>query len=299
VRVTRRAFLAGSAGVLALAACGTTSDTGATVLNISAIPDQDQEKLNRLYGAVADRFGAATGLEVRYRRVTDYTAVVRAFEVGDVQLAWMGGLTGVQARNRVAGATAIVQRDIDADFHSVFIATRSSGLTPFDDVSGIRQLAGHTFTFGSETSTSGRLMPQYFMGKGGLAMSELRGKPGFSGSHDATIEAVASRSFEAGVVNEQVWKAAVAAGKANLGDVIVLWRTPGYADYHWLARPDVESLARAGTTRAITDLLLGLDAANPQDAEILKLFGATRFIATKNSNYDQIEAVAREQGLLG
>lgn len=300
MRMTRRAFLAGSAGVLVLAACSpTNSDTRASVLNISAIPDQDQEKLNRLYGAVADRLAAATGLEVRYRRVTDYTAVVRAFEVGDVQVAWMGGLTGVQARNRVAGATAIAQRDIDADFHSVFIATPSSGLRPFDDISGVRQLAGHTFTFGSETSTSGRLMPQYFMGKGGLAVSELRGKPGFSGSHDATIEAVASRSFEAGVVNEQVWEAAVAAGKVNPADVIVLWRTPGYADYHWLARPDLDSVAGAGTTQKVTDLLLGLDVANPQDAEMLELFGATRFIATKNSNYDQIEAVAREQGLLG
>jgi phosphonate transport system substrate-binding protein len=301
VRMTRRAFLGGSAGVLALAACGTNSDTDAAVLNISAIPDQDQEKLNRLYGAVADRFAAATGLEVRYRTVVDYQAVVRAFEVGDVQVAWMGGFTGVQARNRVEGATAIAQRDIDADFHSVFIATRASGLRPFGDIAGLRQLAGHTFTFGSETSTSGRLMPQYFMDKGGLAVSELRGKPGFSGSHDATIEAVASRSFDAGVVNEQVWeswKAGVAAGKPNVGDVVVLWRTPGYADYHWLARPDLDSVAGPGTTQAITDLLFGLDAANPQDAEILELFGATRFIATKNSNYDQIEAVAREQGLL-
>jgi phosphonate transport system substrate-binding protein len=295
--MTRRAFLGGSAGVLTLVACRTNMDTGAS-LNISAIPDQDQEKLNRLYGAVADRLAAATGHAVRYRTVTDYTAVVRAFEVGDVQVAWMGGLTGVQARNRVPGATAIAQRDIDADFHSVFIATRSSGLSPFDDISGLRQLAGHTFTFGSETSTSGRLMPQYFMDKGGLAVSELRGKPGFSGSHDATIEAVASRSFDAGVVNEQVWKSAVAAGKPNVGDVVVLWRTPGYADYHWLARPDLDSVTGAGTTQAITDLLLGLDAADPQDAEILELFGATRFIATKNSNYDQIEAVAREQGLL-
>jgi phosphonate transport system substrate-binding protein len=103
------------------------------------------------------------------------------------------------------------------------------------------------------------------------------------------------------VVNEQVWeawKAGAAARKPNVGDVVVLWRTPGYADYHWLARPDLDSVAGAGTTQAITDLLLGLDAANPQDAEILELFGAKRFIATKNSNYDQIEAVAREQGLL-
>lgn len=298
MRMTRRAFLAGSAGVLALAACGTDSGADAAVLNISAIPDQDQEKLNRLYGALADRFAAETGLETRYRTVVDYRAVVRAFDVGDVQVAWMGGLTGVQARNRVPGATAIAQRDIDADFHSVFIATRSSGLRPFDDISGVRQLAGHTFTFGSETSTSGRLMPQYFMDMGGLAVSELRGKPGFSGSHDATIEAVASYSFDAGVLNEQVWDAAVQAGEVSLDDVIVLWRTPGYADYHWLARPDLDSVAGAGTTQAITDLLLGLDNANPQDAEILDLFGATRFVPTKNSNYDQIEAVAREQGLL-
>jgi len=302
MRMTRRAFLAGSAGVLTLAACGTSSDTDATVLNVSAIPDQDQEKLNRLYGAVADRFADATGLETRYRNVVDYRAVVRAFEVGDVAVAWMGGLTGVQARNRVDGATAIAQRDIDADFHSVFIATRDSGLRPFDDISGVRQLAGHTFTFGSETSTSGRLMPQYFMDEGGLAVSELRGKPGFSGSHDATIEAVASHSFDAGVLNEQVWearKATVEADEVNLDDVVLLWRTPGYADYHWLARPDLDSVAGAGTTQAITDLLLGLDTANPQDAEILELFGATRFITTENSNYDQIEAVAREQGLLG
>jgi phosphonate transport system substrate-binding protein len=301
MRMTRRTFLAGSAGVFALAACGTNGDTGATVLNISAIPDQDQEKLNRLYGALAERFAEATGLDVRYRTVIDYRAVVSAFEVGDVQVAWMGGLTGVQARDRVPGAKAIAQRDIDADFHSVFIATRSSGLQPFDDVSGLRQLAGHTFTFGSETSTSGRLMPQYFMDKGGLAVSELRGKPGYSGSHDATIEAVASRSFDAGVVNEQVWEArkdAVAAGEPNLDDVIALWRTPGYADYHWLARPDLDSVAGTGATQAITDLLLGLDAANPRDAEILELFGATKFITTTNSNYDQIEAVAREQGLL-
>ncbi|MEE9242576.1 MAG: putative selenate ABC transporter substrate-binding protein [Mycobacterium sp.] len=299
MRVNRRAFLAGSAGLLTLTACGTNSDTDATVLNISAIPDQDQEKLNRLYDAVADRFAAATGLKVRYRPVVDYRAVVRAFEVGDVQVAWMGGLTGVQARNRVPGATAIAQRDIDADFHSVFIATTDSGLRPFDDISGLQELAGHTFTFGSETSTSGRLMPQYFMDEGGLALSELRGKPGFSGSHDATIEAVASRSFDAGVVNEQVWESAVAAGEPNLDDVIVLWRTPGYADYHWLARPDLGSEAGEGTTQAITDLLLGLNLEDPKDAEILDLFGAKKFIPTKNSNYDQIEAVAREQGLLG
>lgn len=298
----------GSLGLLALAGCSDDTGTdsgaagpnqaGAAVLGISAIPDQDPELLNRLYPMVADRFAEATGLQVAYRPVTDYTAVVRAFEVGDIHLAWMGGLTGVQARSRVPGATAVAQRDIDAEFHSVFIATTASGLAPFDDTSGLAALAGHTLTFGSQTSTSGRLMPQYFMQQAGLAESDLKGSPGFSGSHDATIEAVASGSFEVGAVNEQVWKKVQDAGEVDVDEVVVLWRTPGYADYHWLVRPDLDETFGDGTTDEVTDLLFGLDAADADDKAILDLFGAMAFVPTENGNYDQIEAVAKDQGLL-
>jgi len=299
--VNRRTVLAGSAGLLLLSACGRGkggAHAAAGPLTVSAIPDQDPERLHRLYSSVADRFAKATKLRVAYRPVTDYTAVVRAFEVGDVQMAWMGGLTGVQARNRVRGAMAVAQRDIDADFHSVFIASKRSGLTPFEDVAGLRGIAGHSLTFGSETSTSGRLMPQYFMQQGGLNQADLKGKPGFSGSHDATIQAVASGSFEVGAVNEQVWTATKKAGKVNLGDVVVLWRTPGYPDYHWLMRPDVDDTFGTGTAQAIKDLLFGLDPSKPDDAAILELFGAKSFIPTQNGNYDRIEAVARDLGLL-
>jgi phosphonate transport system substrate-binding protein len=296
--VSRRTALLGAGTGLLLAACGSSSGAQRDRLAISAIPDQDPELLNRLYPALADRLADATGLDVEYRPVTDYTAVVRAFELGDVQLAWMGGLTGVQARARVPGATAVAQRDIDADFHSVFIAHESAGLAPFDDVDGLRTLAGHSLTFGSETSTSGRLMPQRFLQQAGVAIDDLKGTPGYSGSHDATIELVAGGSFETGAVNEQVWKATVDAGEVDLSSVEVLWRTPGYADYHWLARPDIDETFGAGTTQQVVDLLLGLDAADPDDAEILELFGAESFVATRNANYDAIEATARELGLL-
>jgi phosphonate transport system substrate-binding protein len=298
--VSRRGLLLGSAGLLALTACGGGGDTRAAPgsLMISAIPDQDPEKLNRLYPKLAGLLADATGLEVEYRPVADYTAVVRAFEIGDIHLAWMGGLTGVQARTRVRGAKAIAQREIDADFHSLFIANQSSGLAPFDDVAGVRALAEHTFTFGSETSTSGRLMPQYYLRQGGFDEAGFKGKPGFSGSHDATIEAVANGSFEAGAVNEQVWKSTQDAGQVDLSNVVVLWRTPGYADYHWLARPDLDDTFGAGTTRSITDRLLGLDIGNAADKGVLELFGATSFVTTDNAKYDRIEDIAREQGLL-
>lgn len=137
---SRRQFLLGAGavggtGLLALSGCGddapatgvSTQAAASGPLSISAIPDQDPELLNRLYPALAERFAEAAGLEVTYRPLTDYTAVVRAFEVGDIHVSWMGGLTGVQARSRVPGAVAIAQRDIDAAFHSVFIASTASG----------------------------------------------------------------------------------------------------------------------------------------------------------------------------
>lgn len=297
--VSRRTLLLGGSASIGLGVFGCSSRSAAAQeLGISAIPDQDPELLGRLYPAVAARFADATGLKISYRPVIDYTAVVRAFEIGDIHLAWMGGLTGVQARSRVPGAMAIAQRDIDADFHSLFIANAGSGLRPFDQLDGLRSLAGHTLTFGSETSTSGRLMPQFFMRQAGLGEDQLRGKPGYSGSHDATIELVASGSFEVGAVNEQVWKSAVAAGEVDESKVIILWRTPGYADYHWLARPDLDETFGAGTREKMLNLLLGLDRSNESDAELLKLFGATSFVRTENSAYDQIEDVARDLGLL-
>ena len=307
LELSRRHLLLGALAIPVLAACGGPAGSAGSggsaaatrsTLGISAIPDQDPELLNRLYGTVADCVAAATDLRVEYRPVTDYTAVVRAFQRGDIHLAWMGGLTGVQARELVPGATAIAQRDIDADFHSLFIANRSAGLEPFDDVSGLTALAGSSLTFGSETSTSGRLMPTYFMEQAGLAIDDLSGPPGFSGSHDATIEAVASGAFEVGAVNEQVWTATEEAGDVDLSDVVVLFRTPGYADYHWLARPDVDDVFGEGTTQRLQDFLLGLEEGGEKEAEILELFGAETFIEADDAAYDELEEVARAQGLL-
>ncbi len=170
-------------------------------------------------------------------------------------------------------------------------------MQPFTDVSGLKSLAGHSLTFGSETSTSGRLMPQYYLQQAGLDVAQLKGKPGFSGSHDATIAAVAAGSFETGAVNEQVWTSTTKAGKVDLSKTVVLWRTPGFADYHWLARP-TSTNATARQNQKITDALLGLKKSNADDAAILDLFAASSFIPTKNSTYDQIQTVASFLGLL-
>lgn len=263
---------------------------------ISAIPDQDPEKLNRLYGKLAEYLKAELGVEVVYKPVTDYTAVVNAFKTGDVDMAWFGGLTGVQARLQVDGAQAIIQRDIDEKFRSVFIANVATGIQPFEDISGLMGLKGRTFTFGSESSTSGRLMPQFFMRQAGLSLSDLKGEPGFSGSHDKTIKLVEAGSYDAGALNAQVWEARVKSGEVDTSKVIVIWRTPPYYDYHWIVRPDVEQNFGAGFIGRVKQAFLALDQANPTHKEILDLFGTQKFIETKNENYADIEAIGREIG---
>lgn len=266
------------------------------VLRISAIPDQDPEKLQRLYGLVADYLSAEVGIPVAYVPVTDYTASVSAFRVGDLDLVWYGGLTGVQARLQVPGAQAIAQRDIDPEFHSLFIAGAASGLAPFDDVEGLTALAGHTFTFGSETSTSGRLMPQYYLEQAGVDLADFAGEVGFSGGHDKTIALVEAGTYDAGAVNEQVWASRLEAGDVDASKVVVLWRTPPYFDYHWVLHPGAVADFGPDLPDRIAQALFALDPAEPGDAAILDLFGAQRFIPTTNDNYDQIEAVGRAIG---
>lgn len=274
-----------------MVACGgnaASQESAAEPFVIGAIPDQDPELLQRLYGKL--------GVSVVYKPVTDYTAAVTAFKVGDLDMVWFGGLTGVQARLQVDGAQAIAQRDIDEQFHSVFIANTDSGVEPVDDVSGLAELKGHTFTFGSESSTSGRLMPQYYLKQAGVALSDFSGEPGFSGSHDKTIKLVEAGSYETGVLNEQVWQSRVDAGEVDLEKVAVIWRTPSYFDYHWVIRPDVNERYGGDFVERVQAAFLKLDPSVPEQKEILDLFGAQKFITTENANYDQIEAVGREIG---
>lgn len=265
-------------------------------LVIGAIPDQDPEVLQRQFDLLASYLSEQLGVPVEYKSVTDYAASVTAFRVGDLDLVWFGGLTGVQARLQVPDAQALVQRDIDENFHSVFIATKASGIEPFEDINGLTQLKGHTFTFGSDSSTSGRLMPQYFLSQAGVTLNDFKGEPGFSGSHDATIELVESGSYEAGALNESVWDKRVEAGEVDLDQVQLLWRTPPYHDYHWVARPDLAERYGEDFLDKITQAFLKLDPNNPEQKEILDLFGAGKFIPTSNDNYTQIEVVGRQIG---
>lgn len=225
----------------------------------------------------------------------DYSAVVTAFSQGGLDLAFFGGLTGVQARLRSPGSQVIAQREQDARFHTKFIARAD---LPIDSLAGLKSLASDlTLTFGSENSTSGHLMPRHFMNQAGIDPDkDFRSLPNYSGSHDLTWKLVESASFDVGVLNEDVWDRAVGGGQVDLEKVRVFYTTPDYFDYNWTVNPNVENEFGQGFTKSLKDALLSLNPV--EHGEILDLFSTQKFIASHNDNYAEIETVARSLGII-
>lgn len=266
-----------------------TAANGDNVLHISAIPDFDQAELTRNFDDFAAYLSEETGMEVEYVPVVDYSSVVTSFARGDIDLVWFGGLTGVQARSQVPDAEAIAQRPQDAEFQSVFIKQKGLDLNAIEDTKDI------SFAFGSESSTSGHLMPRYFLSEAGINPEEdFSAEPVYSGSHDRTVELVAAGSAQAGVVNGQYWEKGVADGSIDPEKVEQYYVTPEYYDYNWTIG-NVDEKFGAGTKEKIKAAIL---EATPEDTTIMDLLSADKFIETKNANYDIIKQVATELGII-
>jgi len=262
-------------------------------LRFSAIPDQNSTELAEKFAPLARHLSEALGVQVQYVPSRDYQATVEMFRNGDIDLAWFGGLTGVQARHLVDGARAIAQGDSDPSYYSYFIANRSTGLQASDTFP--ENLGSFRFTFGSESSTSGRLMPEYFIREAaGKSPDEFFENPvGYSGSHDKTAELVASGQFEVGVINYKVYDQRVKEGKTDPDLVRVIWRTPPYADYNWTVRPDLDTKLGEGFTARLQQALISID-----DPSLLSALPREKLIPASNEEYDGIREVARELGML-
>ena len=274
----------------ALALLGSMAAMAQTnTLRVSAIPDEAPTELQRKFAPLGDYLAKETGLAVQFIPVTDYAAVVEGLATNKIDMAWLGGFTFVQARQRTqGGAVPIVQRAEDEKFTSKFIVPIDS------DAKTLADLKGKTFAFGAASSTSGSLMPRFFLLKAGIEPERDFKTVAYSGAHDATVAFVAAGRAGAGVLNASVWDKLVEAGNPNAAKVRVLATTPPYYDYNWTVRPGLD----ATLTKKLTDAFLKLDAAKPADKEILALQRASRFIPTKSSNYDGIEAAGKAAGLI-
>jgi len=277
-------------GLMALA-FGLLTATGASaqeVLRLTAIPDESPTELARKAEPLIQYLSAKLGMKVEYTPVTDYAAAVETLVNKKVDMAWFGGFTFVQSYVRSGGKTVpLVQRAEDEKFRSVFITTDP-------DIKTLADLKGKTVTFGSQSSTSGHLMPRSFLMEAGLDPDKDFKRVAFSGAHDATIAAVASGKVQAGALNISVWDKFVADKKVDTSKVRAFYTTPTYYDYNWTVHADMP----AALQKKIVDAMTSLSPDTPEGAAILKLQRASQFVPTKVENYKGIEAAAKGAGLL-
>ena len=253
----------------------------------TAIPDQDETRLVERFSHFARYLEAKLGTPVKYVPVKTYPAAVTAFINNDVQLAWFGGFTGVQARRAVPGSEAIAQGVEDVNFKSYFIANSETGLKSSKDFpAGIE---GKTLTFGSRSSTSGRVMPEYFIRKhfAGKGPEEIFSRVGFSGDHSRTLQLVQSGAYQVGVLDYTVYEVEKKAGRVDESRVSVIWESPTFPDYQFTIRANVDKQFGPGFKDKVKQAILSL-----ADPEILGYFARSKFIAASNDEYAPIEEVA-------
>jgi phosphonate transport system substrate-binding protein len=271
---------------LALCASAVTS-FAADVLRVSAIPDEAPTELLRKFKPLGAYLEQQTGMKVEFVPVADYPAVVEALATDRLDMAWLGGFTFVQVNQKTGNAIPLVQREQDAQFTSKFI-------TSDPNVKSLADLKGKTFAFGSISSTSGSLMPRYFMLQDNIKPETWFSRVAYSGAHDATAAWVQAGKVDAGVLNASVWDKLVNSGKVDTSKVKVFATTPAYFDYNWTVRGTLDP----ALAEKLKQAFLALDPANPAHKAILDLQAASRFIATKPENYKGIEDAARAADLL-
>lgn len=260
--------------------------------NFTAIPDQDETQLKERFSKLAVYLSDKLDVEVKFIPVKSYAASIAAFRNNQVQLAWFGGLSGVKARQIVPDAIAIAQGVEDPNFHSYIIANKSTHLNFSKEFP--KEIKGETFTFGSKGSTSGRLMPEYFIRQHfHKPPQEIFKKVGFSGNHTKTIELVQSGAYETGAVNFKVWDRELKKGNIDTSKVKVIWKTPAYPDYQFTAHGNLDKVYGKGFTKKLQTALIEL-----KDKNILNAFPRTGFIKAKNSDFEPILEVGKKIGLI-
>ena len=260
-----------------------------TVLRVTTIPEEAATEQMRKFGPLTKYLERMVGTKVDFVPVNDYPAAVEALVNKQVELVWFGGFTYVQAQIRSGGKIVpIAQREEDTKFRSVFITQTNSGIKRLAD------LKGKQVSFGSQSSTSGHLMPRSFLLEAGIDPDKDFKRVAYSGAHDATIASVVSGRVDAAALDITVWRKFVTENKVDTSKVDVFYTTPPYFNYNWSVHADMPAAQREKITAALLDLNMN----NPEGKEILTLNRATKYIPTKPENYKGLESAGRSAGLI-
>ena len=279
-----RVLLAGTAYALVLALTGAAPPPAE--LHVGMVPDAGATRVSIEQKAPLQQYLAAhLHRPVSLMIPTNYNATVEALGNGSLDIAYLGGLTYVKAHARY-GAVPLVQRDVDRQFHALFITRTDSGIV------SLGQLRGKSFCFGDINSTSGHLMPELIFRKAGIHPKTDLAATRYTGSHLATAQAVATGACDAGAIDQTVFEQLIRTGKLAPGQLRLFYTSQPFADYVWVARRDLDPGAAAAFSQALIALKPG------RDQPVLDVLRGTTYVPAQDNIYDGIRATAKALGLL-
>lgn len=256
-------------------------------IRVAVLPDQSIDVLLRKHEPLMDYLERSTSLDFELVVPNDYEDLLDRFDNGHVELAWFGGLTFVRAEQR-SQAVPLVLRDVDLRFTSCYLAAGSDTRTM------IAQFKGEKFSFGPGLSTSGHLMPRYFLDEDGLNPEQFFASVRHSDGHDQTAKWVSEGEVALGVANCIIVQSMLADGRLNSNEIHIVQTTPSYSDYVWAVKKTLDAREKS----AILNAFLELDVSVPEHRALLRLQGANVYLPAGIKDFDMVRLAARRAGLL-
>ena len=273
-----------------LIACDNQSTSGEPlpeVLRIGILPDDNEQSLRRRHTPLFDYLSQELSLTYEFVIPESYADLLAQFTEGKIDLAYFGGFTFVKAQ-QMSGAIPVVMRDIDTRFTSYLITNKKHAGKNVNDFKNM------TLSFGSKLSTSGHLMPRYFLTKKIGEPETFFGHILYSGAHDATVKNVKDDIAAIGAVNANILDTMFQNGQITHNDIHIINETPPYPDYVWAVPPRINQSGRLKLRNAFLSLL----PTDERHAEILRSAGANGFLPASNSEFTPLLKIAIESGLL-
>ena len=255
-------------------------------LRVGLIPNQNPESVEANYEPFGEYLSEQLGREVELTVPTSYGAVVEAMVNDELDLAYFGGLTYVQARNRgevTPLVTEINPRTGDTTYRSVIIVPADS------EVQEVSELEGRDFAFGSVSSTSGSLYPAIMLRDAGIDYRTDLGNFNYTGGHDATAQAVSNGGVDGGGLEDRILYDLIEDGAVDGDSIRVIEESNAIEGYPWVVRNALSDELK----EQIIQAYLNID-----DPALLDLLRADGYEEVDASDYDYVEEQATELDLL-
>lgn len=267
----------------------TEEQTGSVELEklvVGVIPSLNQGNMQSAMDKLSKHFETELGMPVDITVYPDYQAVVQAMTYDEVNMAYFGPSTYIDA-NEQSGARAIMTQLIDGEpfYYSYIITHKDSPLTSIDDL--VAQSKDLTFAFGDPSSTSGSLIPSIELKEQGVFTNQNEHEFKnilYTGGHDATALAIENNSVDAGAIDSAIFNTLLENGK--VGDNFkIIWESDKLFQYPWAVSKAVSD----DLVTKIQDAFLKVE-----DQEILDAFAATGFTKATDADYEAIRKAKKE-----